>query len=105
MDCIPSPSPSIPIANPANTYSLPMGSPPLSSSPASPPLAGSPESGSLQFGVVSGLWVPFPLPEVNLSKKKFFGKQLNVIELDNKEYLIGRELAALLNRETFNMYR
>lgn len=49
--------------------------------------------------------MPFHLPEVKLSKKKLFGKQLNVIELDNKDYLIGRELAALLNRETFNMYR
>eukprot|EP01097_Dermamoeba_algensis_P009784 TRINITY_DN7028_c0_g1_i1.p1 TRINITY_DN7028_c0_g1~~TRINITY_DN7028_c0_g1_i1.p1 ORF type:complete len:248 (-),score=50.80 TRINITY_DN7028_c0_g1_i1:241-984(-) len=71
-------------------------------SPSSSPLSTSPD---LPFGVVSGLWVPFHLPEVKLSKKKIFGKHLNVIELDNKEYLIGRELAALLNRETFNMYR
>eukprot|EP01098_Paradermamoeba_levis_P012845 TRINITY_DN5711_c0_g1_i2.p1 TRINITY_DN5711_c0_g1~~TRINITY_DN5711_c0_g1_i2.p1 ORF type:complete len:247 (-),score=47.27 TRINITY_DN5711_c0_g1_i2:174-914(-) len=105
MECLPPASPAIPIINNNNSAfaKLNSGSPPLSSSPSSPPLSSSPDS--LSFGVVSGLWVPFPLPEVNLSKKKLFGKQLNVIELDSKEYLIGRELAALLNRETFNMYR
>jgi len=93
---------SVPCPIPNSTSSLSSGAV-ISLSPPSPPaLSTSPD---LPFGVVSGLWVPFHLPEVKLSKRKLFGKQLNVIELDNKDYLIGRELAALLNRETFNMYR
>merc|ERR1712063_56051 len=34
-----------------------------------------------------------------------FYKKLTVVTIDNKRYLIGVQLATLLQRETFNMYR
>ena len=34
-----------------------------------------------------------------------FGKKLSVVKLTGNKYLIGVQIAALLQRETFNMYR
>lgn len=34
-----------------------------------------------------------------------FGKKLSVVYFDGNKYLIGVQIAALLKRETFNMYR
>lgn len=51
-----------------------------------------------------------PSPEQNedlvLHKRiNAFGKKLSVIRLDGVDYLIGVQIASLLRRETFNMYR
>ena len=34
-----------------------------------------------------------------------FGKKLSVVYFDKQKYLIGVQIASLLKRETFNMYR
>merc|ERR1712137_1050819 len=34
-----------------------------------------------------------------------FGKKLSVVYFDGQKYLIGVQIASLLKRETFNMYR
>ena len=34
-----------------------------------------------------------------------FGKKLSVVRIEGEEYLIGVQIATLLKRETFNMYR
>jgi len=38
-------------------------------------------------------------------RRKLFGKKISVVALNGKEFLIGVQIAALLKRETFNMYR
>ena|SRR3990167_1333393 len=39
------------------------------------------------------------------STTNVFGKKLTVVYFDEQKYLIGVQIAALLKRETFNMYR
>lgn len=34
-----------------------------------------------------------------------FGKKLTVVTIDSQKYLIGVQIASMLKRETFNMYR
>lgn len=45
------------------------------------------------------------LGEISHKRISAFGKRLSVIRLDGEEYLIGVQIASLLKRETFNMYR
>jgi hypothetical protein len=37
--------------------------------------------------------------------KTVFGKSMSVLTVDGKDYLIGVQIAQLLKRETFNLYR
>ena len=38
-------------------------------------------------------------------KTNAFGKRLSVVKFQSAKYLIGVQIASLLQRETFNMYR
>lgn len=38
-------------------------------------------------------------------KQKFYGKKMSVITLNNQKYMIGVQIAHLLQRETYNLYR
>eukprot|EP01095_Lingulamoeba_sp_RSL-Kostka_P013982 TRINITY_DN594_c0_g5_i2.p1 TRINITY_DN594_c0_g5~~TRINITY_DN594_c0_g5_i2.p1 ORF type:complete len:288 (+),score=65.62 TRINITY_DN594_c0_g5_i2:173-1036(+) len=42
---------------------------------------------------------------VSHSREILFKRELNVVRINGENFLIGVELAQLLNRETFNMYR
>ena len=46
-----------------------------------------------------------PLGDISHKRITLFGKRLSVIRLDGEEFLIGVQIASLLKRETFNMYR
>ena len=50
--------------------------------------------------------VPSEPEDIILHKKiNAFGKKLSVVRLEGEDYLIGVQIATLLRRETFNMYR
>jgi hypothetical protein len=38
-------------------------------------------------------------------KQKFYGKKMSIITLNNQKYMIGVQIAHLLQRETYNLYR
>ena len=48
---------------------------------------------------------PSLLGDISHKRISAFGKRLSVIRLDGEEFLIGVQIASLLKRETFNMYR
>jgi hypothetical protein len=48
---------------------------------------------------------PSLLGDISHKRINAFGKRLSVIRLDGEEFLIGVQIASLLKRETFNMYR
>lgn len=45
------------------------------------------------------------LGDISHKRISAFGKRLSLIKLDGEEFLIGVQIASLLKRETFNMYR
>jgi hypothetical protein len=73
---------------------------------------------SLAAAVSSSAAAPSPVPTMkntttilkapgNLEHKRqrIYGKKMSVLTIDNKKYLIGVQIAHLLQRETYNLYR
>ena len=64
-----------------------------------------PQPTPAQVPVVHPAVAPRAPGNLEHKKQKFYGKKMSVITLNNQKYMIGVQIAHLLQRETYNLYR